>query len=318
MLKRAQYWLDNLNSTMVHEIAKVEGIILELYYDSAGVATWSVGITSASGHNVERYRRNPSTLERALEVYVWLLKERYGPRVVRAFGNKLITKEQFTAALSFDWNTGGIHRATWVQQFKVGEITKAKRSILNWKTPPEIIGRRKHERDLFFGGSFSGTTTMTQYDVRSNLRPNWSSARKIDVSAELAQVFDKLKTPQDVAKDAAAEGRQSSSQRAIEGAGIGTAVIAAEENVQVVNDVATTVEGWTGWDFTLIVCLVVVLVLAYVYRERIRKLFEGRKARKMIDMMAETEAKEVHEIVAIEVDPEEAQAIKERIDAATT
>jgi lysozyme len=289
MLKRAQYWLDHLDAEMIHEIAKVEGIILEAYYDSVGVLTWSVGITSKSGHNVERYRRNPSTLERALEVYIWLLKTRYGPRVVRAFGDKLITKEQFTAALSFDWNTGGIHRATWVKQFLAGNVSQAKRSIMNWKSPPSIIGRRKHERDLFFGGSFSGVTTMTQYNVNSNLTPRWSSARRIDVSKQVADILNRMRTPQQIVKDAASEDRQSTTKRAVEVGTIGTLAAGAEEQLKPVQNLSERVSEVSGIDVGLVILVIVLLSLAWVYRERIRKVAQGRKAVAMLDLSEEVE-----------------------------
>jgi lysozyme len=308
--KPAQYWLDNLNSEMVHAIASVEGIVLELYYDSVGVATWSVGITSASGHSVERYRRKPSTVERALEVYIWLLKTRYGPRVVRAFKDTMLTEAQFTAALSFDWNTGGIHRASWVKHFIEGNTAAARSSIMNWKTPPSIIGRRKHEQTMFFENMLPITTTMTRYDVTSSLRPKWSSARRIDVSREITNILRKMRTPEDIARDAAASGRTSTTKRATEIGGIGTAVIAAEESLKPVERVGEKVSEITGLDLTLVVAVVVLLALAWVYRERIRKFFEGKRATEMIDITSETPAVPVEELTpAVPTDQEELDAI---------
>lgn len=314
MLKRAQYWLDNLDEEMVHEIAKVEGIILEMYYDSVGVATWSVGITSASGHNVQRYNGKPSTMKRALEVYIWLLKTRYGPRVVNAFGSKLITKEQFAAALSFDWNTGRIHDATWVKEFKAGQVAQARSSIMNFRRPPEIKARREHERDLFFGGTFSGVKTITQYDVNSRQRPRWGSARRVDVSQEISELLRGIQTPDDAAQDAAAEDRQSTTQRAIEVGSVGVAVQAAEEHVEIVNNVATTVEGWTGWDFTLIVAAIILLALAYVYRERIRKMFVGRKIRELVGLTSEVESMPVSDYTKFARDEETREALAKQVE----
>ena len=37
------------------EVAHHEAVIRQTYLDSEGVNTWSVGLTSASGHNVDRY-----------------------------------------------------------------------------------------------------------------------------------------------------------------------------------------------------------------------------------------------------------------------
>ena len=59
-----------LTPRIVGEILQHEGLAREAYRDSVGVWTWSVGITDASGHKVARYRDNPQTIERCLEVFV--------------------------------------------------------------------------------------------------------------------------------------------------------------------------------------------------------------------------------------------------------
>ena len=68
-----------LTPRIVAEVLQHEGLAREAYRDSVGVWTWSVGITDASGQNVARYRDNPQSIERCLEVYVWLLTARYLP-----------------------------------------------------------------------------------------------------------------------------------------------------------------------------------------------------------------------------------------------
>ena len=44
------------------EIASHEALIRQAYKDSVGVWTWSVGLTSATGHDVLRYKANPNPL----------------------------------------------------------------------------------------------------------------------------------------------------------------------------------------------------------------------------------------------------------------
>ena len=68
------------------ELIAHEGIVREAYRDSVGVWTWSVGITDASGHRVGRYRDHPQPLSRCLEIYLWVLQNRYLPAVLQAFG----------------------------------------------------------------------------------------------------------------------------------------------------------------------------------------------------------------------------------------
>lgn len=168
------------------EIAEHEGLVLEAYRDSVGVLTWGFGVTSASGHDVKRYRGNPSTVERAVEVYEWLLRTKYLPAVLRAFRGIKLTEAQLTAALSFHWNTGAIERASWVKSFVAGKRGQAYREFMNWSSPREIIGRRKAERALFFNDVWTGDGRVTHWTrVRNSGTPDWSSGKQIDITADL-------------------------------------------------------------------------------------------------------------------------------------
>lgn len=171
------------------EVASHEAIVLETYKDSVGVDTWSVGLTNASGHNVVRYRKAPSTLQHAINVYVWAL-ERYADQVRDAFGAYPLTKAQFTAALSFHWNTGAIKRASWVKSVLRGDNVKAHKEFMNWVTPREITKRRERERDLFFDGVWYNKGKMLHYTkVRANGNVDWSSGVLRDVQQEIFQAF---------------------------------------------------------------------------------------------------------------------------------
>lgn len=167
------------------EVASHEAIIRQAYKDSKGIWTWSVGLTSATGHVVERYIGKPQSLEHCLRVYVWAL-DNYADEVRRAFAGTALTKAQFAAALSFHWNTGQIGKASWVKLFKAGKIAEARKAFMNYSKPKEIIPRRQKERDLFFDGKWSNAGTMTEYTkLTAKSTPQWSSAKRINVSKEL-------------------------------------------------------------------------------------------------------------------------------------
>lgn len=174
------------------EIIEHEGIILEMYKDSVGVETWGVGVTDKSGHDVTRYKDNPSTLQRALEVYEWLLRTRYLPAVLAAFKPYPLTEHELAAALSFHWNTGRIGSADWVQSAKAGKKDQAKREFMNWSSPREIIGRRKCERDLFFDGRWTsdGMVTIYQRVRKPSYTPDWGSAKQVDIRADLRAAIE--------------------------------------------------------------------------------------------------------------------------------
>lgn len=177
------------------EVASHEAIIRQAYKDSVGKWTWSVGLTSATGHNVERYIDKPQDLEFCLAIYLWALR-RYADEVEEAFEGVPLTKEQFAAALSFHWNTGSIKTAQWVKDFKAGDLVKARKNFMNYNKPPEIRPRREKERALFFDGKWSNDGTMTEYtELTSAYTPKWSSAKKIDVREPLDKLLNPVKVP---------------------------------------------------------------------------------------------------------------------------
>lgn len=182
--------VNSVTERIALELIAHEAIVQEAYKDSVGVWTWGVGVTSASGHSVERYKDNPQTIQRCLEVYVWLLNEKYAPDVMKAFGDRKLTESQFGAALSFHWNTGAIGRATWVKSWLAGREDEARAKFMEWRKPAAIIERRQKECDLFFDGKWSATGFATVYPVRKpNYAPDWSGARKVDVRADLKEAM---------------------------------------------------------------------------------------------------------------------------------
>jgi len=178
--------MDHVDADVALELASHEGLVRQAYKDSVGVLTWSIGVTNASGHKVDRYIGKPQPLEHCLAVYVWLLEQKYLPAVLRAFKGRTLTKAQLAAALSFHYNTGAIERATWVKLWLAGDIAGARKSIMDWSKPAEIIPRRQKERDLFFDGKWSNDGRITEYTrVTSKMAPDWSSARRIDARAAM-------------------------------------------------------------------------------------------------------------------------------------
>lgn len=175
-----------LTPRIVGEILQHEGLAREAYRDSVGVWTWSVGITDASGHKVARYRDNPQSIERCLEVFVWLLTTRYLPAVLAAFGPFEPEEHQLAGALSFHYNTGAIARASWLKRFLEGDSEAASKAILDWRRPPEILPRRRRERDLFFDAKWSGDGKVAVYEVS---KPGYRPVRpkRVEVAPMLAE-----------------------------------------------------------------------------------------------------------------------------------
>lgn len=181
-----------LNSKIVMEIASVEAVIRQAYKDSKGNWTWSVGLTSATGHDVERYIGKPQSMQHCMDIWIWAM-QRYADEVSAAFKGHDLTEAQSAAALSFHWNTGAIGRAEWVKKWKSGDVSGAHKGFMNYRSPPDIIDRRKKERDLFFDSTWSGDGKMGEYTrlTKANT-PVWGSRVTVDVSEELKRAFEKM------------------------------------------------------------------------------------------------------------------------------
>lgn len=180
-----------LSKRTLIELASHEGAVREAYKDAVedGVWTWGIGVTNASGHTVyPRYKDQPQSLSKVIEIYEWLVRTKYLPDVEEAFEGHELNEAQLAAALSFHYNTGAIKRASWVKSFKAGNISQAKREFMNWKSPSEIIPRRTKERDLFFDGVWSNKGTINVYEQvrKPSYLPKWSSLKQVDIEQELS------------------------------------------------------------------------------------------------------------------------------------
>lgn len=165
-----------LTPRIVAYIAHEEGLVREAYRDSVGVWTWALGVTGASGHQVyPRYLDKPQPLEKCVEVSVWLIRQRYLPRVELAFPGIDLAEHELAAALSFHWNTGAIGRADWVEHVLIGDRDAAREAILDYRRPPEIVPRRKRERALFFDAAWPADLRCPVWNVaKPSYRPRGS------------------------------------------------------------------------------------------------------------------------------------------------
>lgn len=179
----------DLTPRIAIELIAHEGVACEAYRDSVGVWTWSVGITQASGHAVfPRYRDNPQPLENCLAVFLWLLRAKYLPAVLAAFGAAELTEAQLGAALSFHWNTGAVGRAGWVRRFVAGDAAGARAAMLDWARPAALLPRRKREQALFFDGVWTADGTALVYDVvKPAYRP--AGANRVAIAPVIERLF---------------------------------------------------------------------------------------------------------------------------------
>lgn len=178
-----------LTPRIVAAVAREEGLVLEAYKDSVGVWTWALGVTNASGHSVyPRYLDNPTSIEKALEVSIWLLRERYLPTVQRAFDGCRLKEHEIAGALSFHWNTGAIGRASWVKHWKAGMTDKARAAYADWRKPASIGPRRDRDAALFFDGEW-GKLLVPVYPVA---KPSYSPSFRRGQLVDLLPMIEKV------------------------------------------------------------------------------------------------------------------------------
>lgn len=177
-----------LTSKAIAYLASEEGMVREAYKDSKGIWTWALGVTDASGHDVDRYKDKPADLEKCVAVSVWLIREHYLPAVERAFEFDL-NEAQTAAALSFHWNTGRIEKATWVLKANQGKMDESYEKIMDWSMKGLLTERRKRERRLFFNGQWPGNMKTNIYPVNhETYHPIVGKAEKIN----LLPIIDKV------------------------------------------------------------------------------------------------------------------------------
>lgn len=163
-----------------------EAIVCEWYLDSEKVGTWGIGVTNASGHNVDRYKDNPQPIEHVLDIFIWLLRIKYLPTVIRAFRNAPLSEAQLAAALSFHYNTGAIGHARWVALWTSGDAVAARAAFMEWRNPPSIVERRQKECDLFFDGKWSSNGFANVLPVlKPSYQPDFRHGKQVDVLPQL-------------------------------------------------------------------------------------------------------------------------------------
>jgi lysozyme len=173
---------DGLTARGCMELVAHEAIVCEAYKDSREIWTWGIGVTDASGRNVERYIDNPQPIAICLQVFIWLLRTRYLPEVRQAFAGRELTEAQLAAALSFHYNTGAILHASWVSLWVSNHATMARTNFMDWDKPAGVIERRQRECDLFFDGKWSSDGMATVIPVhKPSYQPDFAHAKRVNV-----------------------------------------------------------------------------------------------------------------------------------------
>lgn len=145
-------------------IAAHEGVVTKAYRDVAGVWTIGVGHTASAGPPKPVAGMTISRDE-AFRILADDLGKVFEPRVRKALGE--VPQHVFDGAVSFDFNTGAIDRASWVAAYKRGDMAAAERSLKLWnkaggRVVTGLVRRRSEEADLIFRGRYGSSAAVPE------------------------------------------------------------------------------------------------------------------------------------------------------------
>jgi hypothetical protein len=97
-----------------------------------------------------------------------------------------LAQHEFDALVSFDFNTGGIHRARLTHLLAAGRRAEAAEAFMGWSKPAEIVRRRRKEQALFRAGVYSSDGSAVLYPADAGGRVQWSRGRRVSLDHLLA------------------------------------------------------------------------------------------------------------------------------------
>lgn len=144
----------NINDRGLELVKHFEGLYLKAYQDSVGVWTIGWGHTGLQHKDGTVYPGRTITEAKATELLRYDM-EQFESRV-SSFVKVSLTDDQYSALVSFDFNTGGLHKSTLLSKLNAGDYLGAAREFLRWdkaggKVLRGLTRRRQSEKNLFEG-----------------------------------------------------------------------------------------------------------------------------------------------------------------------
>lgn len=130
-------------------LKRKEQVVLRAYRDPVGIWTIGAGLTKASG--VVDPGPGMEITEAEADRLLALALAKYERRTERAMPGA--SQHAFDGGVSFDFNTGAIHRASWVPAWASGNMGRMREQLRRWnrgggRVLPGLTRRREAEADL--------------------------------------------------------------------------------------------------------------------------------------------------------------------------
>lgn len=163
----------------------LENTVLKAYRCPAGAWTIGDGLTAASGVITPKAGMT-ITFDEATRLLKQALARNYEPRVAKALGPT--SQNAFDGGVSFDFNTGAIHRATWVKLFHGGQPQMARSALLAWnkaggRVLPGLTRRRLEEADIILLNKYPVSVRVSAAKLNDNIPDDGFAAFVISVDA---------------------------------------------------------------------------------------------------------------------------------------
>lgn len=167
-------------------LASLEGVAITKYLDSVGVYTIGIGATR---HEIPDLSKWPWDKAITLQEAFSLLQQsivKYEAVINKALEVE-VQQQEFDALVSICYNIGPrAGTSTFMKRINSNQSKQSiKQGILMWNKPPEIIGRRRKEAELFVNGNY-GDGKVNVFPVHAKThKPLYSKGKLINASEYL-------------------------------------------------------------------------------------------------------------------------------------
>lgn len=151
-----------INAAGLSHIMQWEGKRLVAYQDVAGIWTIGYGHTTAAG--IPRVREGMRISDKEAEDILKKDLGKFEDRVSRLVKVPL-TDNQFAVLVSFDFNTGALHKSTLLKKLNEGDYDAVPAELMKWvnaggKRVQGLVNRRAAEAGLWAKGEFVSSNTV--------------------------------------------------------------------------------------------------------------------------------------------------------------
>lgn len=151
-----------INAEGLSHIKKFEGLRTRAYRDVANILTIGYGHTSAAG--APDVREGMTISESQAEQILQSDLRKFEDRVSRLVKVPL-SDNQFAALVSFDFNTGALHKSTLLKKLNKGDYNSVPIELMKWvnaggKKVKGLVNRRAAEAGLWAKGEFVSSNTV--------------------------------------------------------------------------------------------------------------------------------------------------------------